>query len=107
MPWKIDKLKERLGLKLLEIGARLYFGDPEDKVNYFRKCRRYKDAFNGELLEAAVVYAGGHGFNENKIASTHWHAELVPRVLKNASHSLDTDRELNKWESDGYIGEDR
>ena len=91
-------ITEKLGLWLMAIGTNLYLrGGSERRTE---KAQRFMDAYNGELLECAVLYAGGHGFSDNQMKSAQWSADVILGMLRSSDVKLDTDRPLSAFEQD-------
>ena len=89
-------LAEKIGLWFMAIGANLYLRGSATRRQ--EKADRFMEAYNGELLECSDVYAGGHGYHENRMKDAHWSADIVLGMLRHSDVKLDTDRPLTEYE---------
>lgn len=99
----IEGWRERLGLWMLSVGARLYF-DPCNEMLYRKKCERFCDEINGDLLEAHTTEAGGHGYGDSmiKFDNRYWVGSSTALVLKRAFMMQPHLPRIN-WVQDAYL----
>lgn len=86
--------KERLGLKLMQLGARWFFNF-DDKKRDQAKADRLIDSINGSLLLDHTAGAGGHGYIEggpdansgSRLEHPDWQSASIIYVFRNAQEA--------------------
>lgn len=83
------RLRNWLGLKLMSIGAFLYFDTREE--NFKQKTSRLVHEINGDLLEAHLTTAGGYGYSDSElnIKNSTWIGASIVLVLKRSKMDID------------------